>query len=76
MKKVAEQHILPKCCECNHFGVISSLLKAATSAITHLAYLGYYLLPITKDYSKPQYYLSETIVLGWGVNFQVGRIIF
>ena len=35
-RKVAEQHILQKC-KCGRFGVISTLLKVATIAITHLA---------------------------------------
>ena len=37
MEKVAEQHILQKCCKCSRFGVMSTLLKVATIAITHLA---------------------------------------
>ena len=37
MEKVAEQHILQKCSKCSRFGVISTLLKVATIAITHLA---------------------------------------
>ena len=37
MEKVAEQHILQKCFKCSHFGVMSTLLKVATIAITHLA---------------------------------------
>ena len=37
MEKVAEQPILQKCCECSRFGVLSTLLKVATIAITHLA---------------------------------------
>ena len=36
-KKVAEQHILLKCCKCSHFRLITNLLKVATSTITHLA---------------------------------------
>ena len=34
--KVAEQHILVKCCKCTHFGVISNLLNVGISTITHL----------------------------------------
>ena len=34
MEKVAEHHILQKC---SRFGVMSTLLKVATIAITHLA---------------------------------------
>ena len=37
MEKVAEQHILQKCSKCSRFGVMSTLLKVATIAITHLA---------------------------------------
>ena len=37
MEKVAEQHILQKCSKCSRFGVMSTLLKVATNAITHLA---------------------------------------
>ena len=37
MEKVAEQHILQKCSKCSCFGVMSTLLKVATIAITHLA---------------------------------------
>ena len=39
MEKVAEQRILQKCSKCSRFGVpvISTLLKVATIAITHLA---------------------------------------
>ena len=37
MEKVAEQHILQKCSKCSRFGVMSTLLKLATIAITHLA---------------------------------------
>ena len=37
MEKVAEQHILQKCSKYSHFGVMSTLLKVATIAITHLA---------------------------------------
>ena len=37
MEKVAEQHILQKCSKCSRFGVMSTLLKEATIAITHLA---------------------------------------
>ena len=34
--KVAEQHILVKCCKCSHFGVISNLRNVGISTITHL----------------------------------------
>ena len=37
MEKVAEQHILQKCSKCSRCGVMSTLLKVATIAITHLA---------------------------------------
>ena len=37
MEKVAEQHILQKCFKCSRFGVMSTLLKVATIAVTHLA---------------------------------------
>ena len=37
MEKVAEQHIIQKCSKCSRFGVMSTLLKVATIAITHLA---------------------------------------
>ena len=37
MKKVTEQRILQKHSKCSHFGVMSTLLKVATIAITHLA---------------------------------------
>ena len=37
MEKVVEQGILQKCSKCSCFGVISTLLKVATIAITHLA---------------------------------------
>ena len=37
MEKVAEQYILQKCSKCSRFGVMSTLLKVATIAITHLA---------------------------------------
>ena len=37
MEKVAEQHISQKCSKCSRFGVMSTLLKVATIAITHLA---------------------------------------
>ena len=37
MEKVAEQHILQKCSKCSQFGVMSTLLKVATIAITPLA---------------------------------------
>ena len=37
MEKVAVQHILQKCSKCSRFGVMSTLLKVATIAITHLA---------------------------------------
>ena len=37
MEKVAEQRILQKCSKCSGFGVISTSLKVATIAITHLA---------------------------------------
>ena len=37
MEKVGEQHILQKCSKCSRFGVMSTLLKVATIAITHLA---------------------------------------
>ena len=37
MVKVAEQHILQKCSKCSRFGVMSTLQKVATIAITHLA---------------------------------------
>ena len=37
MEKVAEQHILQKYSKCSRFGVMSTLLKVATIAITHLA---------------------------------------
>ena len=37
MEKVGEQHILQKCSKCSCFGVMSTLLKVATIAITHLA---------------------------------------
>ena len=36
-EKVAEQHILAKCCKCRHFRVIKISHKVATSTITHLA---------------------------------------
>ena len=36
MEKVAEQHILQKCSKCSRFGVMSTLLKVANIAITHL----------------------------------------
>ena len=35
-EKVAEKHILVKCCKSSHFGVISNLLSVGTSTITHL----------------------------------------
>ena len=35
-RQVAEQHILQKCSKCSRFGVMSTLLKVATIAITHL----------------------------------------
>ena len=38
MEKVAEQRILQKHSKCSRFGVMSTLLKVATIAITHLAY--------------------------------------
>ena len=34
--KVAEQHILVKCCKYSHFGVISNLRNVGTNTITHL----------------------------------------
>ena len=37
MEKVPEQHILQKYSKCSRFGVMSTLLKIATIAITHLA---------------------------------------
>ena len=37
MEKVAEQHISHKCSKCSCFGVMSTLLKVASIAITHLA---------------------------------------
>ena len=37
MEKVAEQRILQKCSKCSRFEVMSTLLEAATIAITHLA---------------------------------------
>ena len=37
MEKVAEQRILQKCSKCSRFGVMSTLLKVATIAITQLA---------------------------------------
>ena len=37
MEKVAEQRILHKHSKCSRFGVMSTLLKVATIAITHLA---------------------------------------
>ena len=37
MEKVAEQRILQKHSKCSRFGVMSTLLKVATIAITHLA---------------------------------------
>ena len=37
MEKVAEQRNLQKCSKCSRFGVMSTLLKVATIAITHLA---------------------------------------
>ena len=37
MEKVAEQCILQKHSKCSRFGVMSTLLKVATIAITHLA---------------------------------------
>ena len=37
MEKVAEQHVLQKCSKCSRFGVMSTLLKVATIAITPLA---------------------------------------
>ena len=36
-EKVGEQRILVKCCKYSHFGVISNILKVATSTVTHLA---------------------------------------
>ena len=36
-EKVAEQHILQKCSKCSRFEAMSTLLKVATIAITHLA---------------------------------------
>ena len=40
MEKVAEQCILQKHSKCSRFGVMSTLLKVATIAITHLAIKG------------------------------------
>ena len=37
MEKVAEQSILQKHSKCSRFGVMSTLLKVDTIAITHLA---------------------------------------
>ena len=37
MEKVAEQRILQKHSKCTRFGVVSTLLKVAIVAITHLA---------------------------------------
>ena len=37
MEKVVEQRTLQKCSKCSCFGVMSTLLKVATIAITHLA---------------------------------------